>query len=149
MNRDIALFLRKAKKTALEKGRTGKIAPSRVNAHEFDFDVGGKFRYYDTCLGSPKFAGQEALWNEGIPFWAMNYNGRILGLEFCEKFLKEALMLLSEDLPLRGPELYQNGDYEYRCRLEGDFNWFSGREEVYFKGKLVYECNFNGGEILD
>lgn len=32
--------------------------------------------YYDTYLGGEKFAGEEALWISGNPYWSMNYVGR-------------------------------------------------------------------------
>lgn len=41
----------------------------------------------------------------------MNYSGRVLGQQFSGDFLKEALRYASPDMPYRGPEYYQSGEY--------------------------------------
>ena len=46
-------------------------------------------------------------------------------------FLKEALRAADVNMPYRGPELYQSGEYTYRCKVTGDFTWFQGYEEIY------------------
>lgn len=51
------------------------------------------------------------------------------------------------DKPYRGPEFYENGDYTYDCRIEGDFDWFQGDETICYKGVQIYECHFHGGKI--
>ncbi|WP_303919002.1 DUF5680 domain-containing protein [Treponema berlinense] len=103
--------------------------------------------YYDTYLGGEKFAGEEALWISKNPYWSMNYIGRITGENFSGDFLKGALLNVPFDKPFRGPEKYCNGEYEYNCSVKGDFEWFQGRETIYFKGKEIYECYFHGGLI--
>ena len=103
--------------------------------------------YYDTYLGGNKFAGEEALWISKTPFWSMNYVGRVIGENFSGDFLKEALLLVPEDKPFRGLELYVNGDYEFRCKVEGDFEWFQGKETISYKNTIIYECFFHGGLI--
>jgi len=148
MDKSCIGFLVKAKKAAQAAGAPGKIEPSRPNAHDFEYKE-DRFKYYDSFLGSGKFAGQEGLWKQEMPIWAMNYTGRVLALGFSEEFLKKALMQVDEDVPLRGPAEYADGDYLYKCSYEGSMKWFSGREEIFHKGKLVYECIFNGGEVLD
>jgi hypothetical protein len=60
-------------------------------------------------------------------------------------FLKEALRAADEKMPYRGPELYQSGEYTYRCKVTGDFTWFQGYEEIYQNEQKVYECVFHGG----
>ena len=40
--------------------------------------------------------------------------------------MKEALRAADEKMPYRGPELYQSGEYTYRCKVTGDFTWFQG-----------------------
>ncbi len=60
----------------------------------------------------------------------MNYIGRVTGDNFSGDFLKEALLLVPEDKPFRGPEKYVNGDYTYDCEIDGDYKWFLGRETI-------------------
>ncbi|MBQ7644229.1 MAG: hypothetical protein IJS84_04305, partial [Spirochaetales bacterium] len=98
-------------------------------------------------LGSGKFAGEEALYIKEKPYWSMNYIGRVTGENFSGDFLKEALLHVPFEKPFRGPEYYSNGDYTYHCDVDGDFEWFQGRETICHNGKEIYECYFHGGQI--
>jgi len=110
--------------------------------------IEGSLTYIDTYLGSEKFAGEEALWKDNVPFWSMNYVGRVIAEGFSGDFLKEALLLVPEEYPFRGPMQYTNGDYSYMCNIKGDFHWFYGFEEIHFQGNKIYECAFHGGDIV-
>ena len=72
--------------------------------------------YYDTYLGREKFAGEEALWIAGNPYWSMNYIGCVTGEHFSADFLKDALLNVPFEKPFRGAEKYKAGNYEYRER---------------------------------
>lgn len=133
-------------KLACYAGEGAEVASSRCNSHDLAYQE-GDLRYYDTYLGSPKFAGQEALWLREKPFWAMNYVGRVLSETFDGTFLKEALANVSMDSPFRGPSLYQRGDYTYHCSVSGDISWFYGSEAIYYLGLKIYECLFHGGLV--
>ncbi len=62
-------------------------------------------------------------------------------------FLKEALRHADKKMPYRGPEIYQSGEFTYKCGVTGDFNWFQGFEEIYLNETKVYECVFHGGTL--
>jgi len=145
VNKTIIDFLIRAKKETYA-GVGTEAEPSRPGSHDLHYTE-GNLKYIDTYLGGEKFAGEEALWDNDTPFWAMNYIGRVTGEGFSGEFHKEALMLVPEDMPYRGPTFYENGDYVFKCSVQGDFDWFIGYEEVLFKGKQVYECHFHGGII--
>lgn len=87
------------------------------------------------------------VWKDGVPVYAMNYLGRVLDDGFSGNFLKEALRAADAKMPYRGPEIYQSGEYLYRCNVTGDFTWFQGYEEIYMKDVKVYECHFHGGLV--
>lgn len=142
-NDDIIDFLCRAKK-ATYAGKGAESSASRPNSHDLHY-VEGKLSYIDTYLGGEKFAGEEAIWKDDVPFWSMNYIGRIVAEGFSGDFLKEALLLVPKEHPYRGPMIYQNGDYTYHCIVKGDFHWFHGYEEIFYNGKKVYECMFHGG----
>ena len=117
---------------------------TRPSSHDFRYE-NGRYMYHDTYVGGEEFAGEEAIWKDGSAVYAMNYMGRVLADGFSGNFLKEALRKADKNMPYRGPELYQSGEYTYRCKVTGDFTWFQGCEEIY-KGDLkVYECVFHGG----
>ena len=54
-------------------------------------------------------------------------------------------MIFCIEMPYRGPEYYQAGEYTYKCTVAGDFCWFQGYEEIYWGEEKVYECYFHGG----
>ena len=75
----------------------------------------GPYTYHDTYVGGEQFAGEEAL--------------------------RKA----DKEMPFRGPEYYQSGEYTYKSNVVGDFCWFQGYEEIYCNNEKVYECYFHGG----
>ncbi len=145
MDTAIIEFLMKAKR-ATYAGKGAETTASRVKSHDLVYRD-GDYMYYDTYLGTGKFAGEEALWIKGIPYWSMNYIGRVIGDNFSGDFLKEALLLVPYDKPFRGPGDYSNGDHSYHCEVVGTFEWFQGREVIQYKGKEIYECVFHGGLV--
>jgi len=145
MDQNVIAFLIRAKQ-ATYAGKGAETASSRPSSHDLRY-AEGPLSYIDSYLGGLKFAGEEALWRDGVPFWAMNYVGRVLGPDFSGDFLKEALSHVPEEFPFRGPPEYKSGDYAYTCDIKGDFHWFYGYEEIRFKDGTVYECAFHGGDI--
>lgn len=138
-------FLREAKQNTYAADGV-KSASSRPCSHDLFYEKGA-FSYLDTYLGGERFAGEEAVWENGAPVWALNYVGRVLDERFSGSFLCEALLLVSQELPSRGPALHKNGDFTYTCRTEGDFSWFEGQEEIFLGETKVFECRFHGGSI--
>ena len=145
MDENIVDFLIKAKQ-ATYAGKGAKTTSSREQSHDLIYRD-GDLMYYDTYLGTGKFAGEEALWIKGQPYWGMNYIGRVTGENFSGDFLKEALLLVPKDKPFRGPDDYVNGDYSYHCDILGNFEWFQGREVIKYKETDIYECVFHGGLV--
>lgn len=123
-----------------------KVASSRTKSHDYSYSENG-YKYLDTYLGGERFSGSEAVWYHDNPIWSMNYMGRIIGDFFDNDFLKEVLLNVSDNIPYRGPEIYVKGDYHYHCKVEGDFVWFQGYEEIFYMKEKIYECYFHGGII--
>ena len=127
-------------------GFMNEVDSTRPASHDFRYED-GDYMYHDTYVGGEEFAGEEAVWRNEVTVWAMNYIGRVLDDRFSGDFLKEALRAADKKMPYRGPELYQSGEYTYRCKVTGDFTWFQGLEEIYLNDVKVYECVFHGGLI--
>lgn len=127
-------------------GFMNEVDATRPASHDFRYED-GDYMYHDTYVGGEEFAGEEAVWKKGVTVWAMNYIGRVLNDRFSGDFLKEALRAADKKMPYRGPEIYQSGEYTYRCKVTGDFTWFQGFEEIYMNDVKVYECVFHGGKI--
>ena len=120
-------------------------APStRLDSHDYRYE-NGDYTYHDTYVGGEQFAGEEAIWKKGKALYAMNYMGRVLAKEFSGNFLKAALRAADHKMPYRGPQYFEDGEYTYKCSVNGDFTWFQGYEEIYWQDKKVYECYFHGG----
>ena len=145
MEKQTVEFLIRAKR-ATYAGKGAETVPSRPGSHDLAYRE-GEYLYYDTYLGGERFAGEEALWISGVPYWSMNYAGRVTGNNFSGDFLKEALLRVPEDMPYRGPERYEDGGYDYTCSVTGDPEWFRGEERICFQGREIYECFFHGGRI--
>ena len=145
MDKSIVSFLIRAKQ-ATYAGKGAETASSRTGSHDLVYRE-NNLMYYDTYLGGDRFAGEEALWISDVPYWSMNYIGRVTGSPFSGDFLKEALLHVPEDKPYRGPEKYENGGYAYSCSVEGDFDWFRGKETISYNGNPIYECIYHGGLI--
>lgn len=121
-----------------------ETAATRLDSHDFSYSRGA-YTYHDTYVGGEQFAGEEAVWHEGVARYAMNYMGRVIGESFGGDFLKEALRSANRQMPYRGPAEYRSGEYVYKCQVAGDFQWFQGYEEIYCRNEKVYECYFHGG----
>lgn len=138
-------FLIEAKKH-IYAGKGAETESSRLKSHDLIYKD-GDYMYYDTYLGGERFAGEEALWINDIPYWSMNYAGRVTGENFSGDFLKEVLMNVPNDKPYRGLEYYSAGEYTYKCIVNGNFEWFQGYETVLYKDSVIYDCFFHGSII--
>lgn len=138
-------FIIKAKRNKYA-GYGKEVDASRTASHDFCYKE-NSLLYYDTYLGGENFSGEEAVWHNQTPIWCMNYAGRVIGDNFHSDFLKEALLHVSEDMPYRGPAIYTKGDYHYHCKIEGEFIWYQGYEEIFYVDEKIYECYFHGGVI--
>lgn len=143
-NEIIPFLIRGKQKTYAGKGK--EVTPTRPSSHDLKYQE-GEYLYYDTYLGGENFSGEEGIWINDTPIWCMNYSGRVTGEYFSGDFLKNALLLASEVMPYRGPCIYTDGDYHYHCRVEGQFSWFQGYEEIFYRNQRIYECFFHGGEV--
>ncbi|MGN0616736.1 DUF5680 domain-containing protein [Ruminococcus flavefaciens] len=146
MTRDeIIQFLMRAKR-ATYAGKGAETASSRPSSHDLEYRE-GDLMYLDTFLGGERFAGEEALWIGDVPYWSMNYVGRVTGTSFSGDFLKEALLRVPFEKPFRGPQEFSDGDYTYKCEVSGDFEWFQGYETIEYRGAVIYDCYFHGSTI--
>jgi hypothetical protein len=145
MDQRILSFLLRAKKSTYA-AHGAEARASRPASHDLRY-AEEDLQYIDTYLGGLSFAGEEAVWENGVPVWSMNYCGRVTGEGFSGDFLKRALLLVPESLPFRGPELYEEGAMRYACDVNGDDAWFQGYEEISNTGERVYECYYHGGLI--
>ena len=151
---ELAKFLVKAKKKTYA-GEGEEISPQRPRFKELEYKEGDWY-YRDSYSGFYQAPGQEVVYFQDEPVWAMAYSGG-MRKEFYENkalaektfnFLKECLSRVEEKEPFRGPRKYSEGDFSYEMELEGDINDFSGEERIYHQGKEVFHQYFIGGTII-
>lgn len=139
------IFLIEAKKNTY--AGDGKLKEFSTRPYSKDLEyVKNDFKYIDTYLGGENFIGEEVLFYLDKPIWGMNYYGKECK-EFPIEVLKKAMLTVSKENPYRGQPVFKDGDYTYICEVDGEFEKFSGRENIYLNNEKVFECIFHGGII--
>lgn len=140
-------FIVEAKKSTYA-GKGERAPSSRLQSIDLPYEKGA-FKYLDSFAGEVDFIGEEVVWYESIPVWGMNYYGILLkkAPEEFSDFLKSSLSLVCIESPFRGPAYYTEGQLEYRCSWDGDLDFFSGHEEIFYLGELIYKLLFHGGKL--
>lgn len=144
-------FLREAKANTYANANVKKATPLRPGSNDYHFEK-GDLAYHDTYFGATKFIGEEIVYKNGKPAWGMNYYGFTLSNEISESLfdaiLRPALMSGSGDnIPVRGPKEFINGEWKYIFNAEGDLANFTGLEEISKDGKVVCRLHCHGGFI--
>ena len=152
MENEIREFLIKAKKETYANDKAKKLNSSRLGSNDYEYAY-NNMTYHDTYFGGTNFIGEEVVYIDNKPLWAMNYRGMTLdekmNEEAMDKALRPALMLVgtTDILPVRGPKEYINGDYKYNFSVTGTLINFEGTETIYKNDEQVYILKCHGGLI--
>jgi hypothetical protein len=143
-------FIVQAKK-ATYVGDGEETTSSRVGSHDLEFTQGA-FRYLDSYFGGQDFIGQEVVYYEDKPVWAMNYYGKILMPKQITPaqtgaIIKESLSKLYQQGRFLGSFEHQVENYNYYDTSIGGVSAFSGREWITLNKEVVYELLYHGGLI--
>jgi hypothetical protein len=138
-------------KAATYVGSGRESGSCRPGSHDLAFHEGA-FQYLDSYFGGSDFIGEEVVYFEGKPAWAMNYYGRILepghiSAEEVGNLLKKSLSQLYRENRFLGGYQYIDGKDTYFDTNEGDLHTFMGKEWIERDGTRVYELIYNGGLI--
>jgi len=138
-------------KAATYVGGGEKSLSYRPGAHDLQFHE-GVFSYLDSYFGGVDFIGQEVVYYEGEPAWAMNYYGRILEPNLITaaeagQIIQESLSKMYEEGRFLGGFEYAVGDSTYVDTSEGDAASFTGNEWIVRQGVRVYELVYHGGLV--
>ena len=132
-----------------------EVEPQRPGFSEIEY-AKGDWLFHDSYSGHYFAPGQEIVYFQEKPVWAMAYAG---GMKFefhtdedltheSFMFLKKALLAMGKNTPYRGPKEFADGDMKYVSTLTGDIKDFIGNEKIYKAEKLIFEQNFIGGIIV-
>ncbi len=138
-------------KAATYVGNGQAIKPCREKSHDLSFQAGA-FSYLDSYFGGSDFIGQEVVYYESEPVWAMNYYGKIIKPEAITaaeagQIIKASLsQLYQQERFLGGFECTING-LTYTDTNQGDLESFTGKEWISRRELRVYELVYHGGLI--
>jgi len=142
-------FLVKAKKSTYASN--GELGEKKLPDGTKELTYSEKDMFYrDRYTGFNPFSGQEIVFDNKKAIWSMNYYGKCFSLIMSKKiysFLKKALFQVNEKHPFRGPKMFKEGNWKYINNVNGDIKDFDGREEIYYKGKKIYELKYHGGKL--
>ena len=132
-------------------GEGKPVAPYRSEFIELEFQE-NDWHYRDSYAGYAQSWGQEVIWYKQKPLWTQIYGGGMKDLKnvtkaFCEEtftFLKQALSQKHTHFQPRGPILFQQENWLYKCEWQGDITQFSGHEEIYYQSNLIFIHDFRG-----
>ena len=140
-------------KAATYVGGGAKSLSCRPGSHDLQFHEGA-FSYLDSYFGGTDFLGQEVVYWEGKPVWAMNYYGRILepsliAAEEAGQIIKESLSQMYKEGRFLGGFEHETQNGTYVDTSEGDVTSFAGREWIVRQDVRVYELVYHGGLVKE
>lgn len=141
-----------AAKSATYVGDGASTAPTRKGSHDLSF-ARGRFRYVDSYFGGTDFLGQEVVWENDMPLWAMNYYGRVLRPDLIDGeraagVIRHALSAMYAEGRFLGGFETAHAGYTYTDESEGGPSQFTGLEQIHYDGILVYRLDYHGGMIV-
>lgn len=109
----------------------------------------GNYKFHDNYFGGEPYGGREVVFADNKPIWMMVYYGTVYATETKEiyQFLRESLSNSTLQMPYRGPETFQRGDFTYENKMTGDVEQFSGTEKIYKNVYCAYEASYSGGFV--
>jgi hypothetical protein len=132
----------------------GQPFPScRPGSHDLRF-ADGEWSYLDSYFGGRDFIGEEVVFYQGKPVWAMNYYGRILRSDLITpaeagQVIKASLSKMYREGRFLGGFEHQHDGFSYTDTSEGRASSFHGREFISRLGESAYELYYHGGLILE
>ncbi len=141
-----------AAKAATYAGDGAKLLPYRLGSHDLQFTQ-GPWAYHDSYVGGTDFQGQEVVYRDGEPVWAMSYYGYLVDPEALDaatagQVIKRALTALYAQGRFLGGWRTEALGYDYVDVTAGDVGRFTGWERIERAGRMLYELRYLGGRIL-
>lgn len=150
-DQQLAEFLVAAKRaTYAAQGDDASVPPLLNGSRQLEFRLGSVL-YRDIYFGFAFFVGQETVYADDAPLWAMSYAGGLVDAHAdahaVYKFLQFALRQVDAASPYRGPGLIRGDNFQYTAQTTGALENFSGIERISQNRAVVYELRFHGGRI--
>ncbi len=138
-------------KAATYVGDGEHVSSCRVGSHDLRF-TDGKWAYLDSYFGGTDFIGEEVVYFDKKPIWAMNYYGRILRDDLLSgaqagQMIKASLSRMYKQGRFLGGFEHIENDLTYVDSSEGSLDSFNGREFIRRGQEVAYELVYHGGLI--
>lgn len=149
---ELLAFLDRAGKATYAGGGKDEENPERAGFIELLYTE-GDFSYRDSYTGYYRSRGMEVVRYKGMPIWTSMYGGGMAEgkdelADITFDFLKKALGAREEGFEsFRGPHVLEDGDWKHTYTQEGNALEFSGYQEIYYKGELVFFHRIIGGVV--
>jgi hypothetical protein len=140
-------------KAATYVGDGEHVSSCRQGSHDLRFET-GKWAYHDSYFGGSDFIGEEVVYFEERPVWAMNYYGRILRADLITaaqagQMIKASLSRMYTEGRFLGGFEHTEQDLTYVDASYGTADCFHGRELIRRGQETAYELDYHGGLIKD
>lgn len=138
-------------KAATYVGGGEKVPPCRAGSHDLSW-ADGSWRYLDSYFGGTDFLGQEVLWRDAEPVWAMSYYGYIKRPDLIDavaagETIKPALTAMYGEGRFLGGFDWTGSHGRYLDKSEGGVGQFRGREVILVDGVEAYALDYFGGLV--
>lgn len=144
-------FIVQAKSATYVGGGNKSATSTRKGSHDLTYEH-GDWHYIDSYFGGTDFIGQEVVWHQDVPVWAMSYYGRILRPETIDAttagmVIQKSLSALYREGRFLGGFTHQTEDLIYVDTNAGEFRSFTGVERIYRGDVETYRLDYHGGII--
>jgi Domain of unknown function (DUF5680) len=120
---------------------------SRAGSHDLTYEA-PPYSYRDSYFGGTDFIGQETVWLNAEPIWAMNYYGYILRPDLITPTQAGNILKAALSQPHAQGRLLDNFEHEnYKIQSQGTVAHFSGVETITINEALAYQLDYHGGLI--
>lgn len=148
--KELCRFLIEAKKSTYAAGDSAKKIVNDDKSTTLIFES-GDWKYHDNYFGGEPYGGREVVFYRGKPVYIMTYYGQVddsvSDINKVYSVLMDALKLIPENKPYRGPEKYNNGDLSYENSFTGEVDNFFGEESISENGNEIYKARYIGGFV--
>ncbi len=149
----VAFLVRAKRRTYAAQGDDTTVPPLLPGSRQLEYRE-GTWLYRDVYFGVAHFVGQETVYNDTSPVWAMCYAGGLVAAavhppegQHVYEFLRAALRQVAPERPYRGPVVFREGAYVYTSESQGDIERFYGIETIVHDSHRVYQLRYSGGML--
>jgi len=148
--KELCKFLVEAKTSTYAAGDSAEKTKNSDNSTTITHK-NGDWSYHDNYFGGEPYGGREVVFYKGKPVYMMTYYGKVektvLDINKVYGILMNALKLIPEDKPFRGPESFTEDNLEYKNSHKGEINDFHGEEQIVENGNIIYSARYAGGFV--